>query len=104
METLEKTRKTGTMKQTSRDAYRDSRTEAAKHRDIILEVMKKYNRPMSSLMVSIQCKLSHQQVWKRMSELEKAEKIKDSKLKAVNPSGKKATMYKLVSDQLEIDL
>lgn len=104
METLEKTRKTGTMKQTSRDAYRESRSEAAKHRNIILETMRRYNRPMSSLMISTQCKLSHDQVWRRMSELEKAEKIIDSKLKAVNPSGKKATMYKLVSDQLEIDL
>lgn len=91
------------MKETSITAYKESRTKAASHRKIILAVMEKAGKPMSSLQISTKCELTHQQVWKRMSELEALNKVKDSKHRATNPSGKPAVMYQLCSDQCEIE-
>jgi len=39
-----------------------------------------------------------------MKELEDAGNVVDSKFKATNPSGRSATMYKLQSEQLELEL
>ena len=92
------------MKQTSITAFRESRSEAEKHRNIILDVLKKNNKPLSSMQISTKCYLSYYQISRRMSELENTGKVIDSKLKAVNPSGKKATMYQLPNSQLQLEL
>lgn len=92
------------MKQTSIEAFKDSRSTAERHRNIILDVLKNSNRPLSSLQISTKCYLSYHQVARRMSELENTNKIKDSRLKAINPSGRSATMYMLTSMQMELEL
>ena len=91
------------MKQTSINAYHESRTQAEKHREVILNVMKQAKKPLSSLQISTKCYLDYYQVARRMSELEEAGKIVDTGLKAVNPSGCKAAMYRLKVDQLQLE-
>jgi predicted ArsR family transcriptional regulator len=92
------------MKQTSIAAYNQSRAAAEKHRIIIINVLKQAGKPMSTLQISTKCYLSYHQVARRMKELEDVGKVIDSQLKAVNPSGRSATMYKLQSEQLELEL
>lgn len=83
------------IKTTSIDAFISSREKASKHREIILSVLGRSEKPLSSQQISSKCELSYMQVVRRMSELRDAGKILESDREAVNSSNCKATRWQL---------
>jgi hypothetical protein len=91
--------------ETSTEAYVKSRSNAEKHRNIIMSVMENHRKPMSSEQISIHCILTHPQVWRRMSELaDDFGLIERTKDKTVNSSQYHATLWKLKTNQQKLEL
>lgn len=90
------------MKETSLRAYESVKTQAQVHREIILETLSRIGRPSTSEVISCHCNLSHPQVWRRLSELEKEGKIVCTELKAVNSSGRTARKWMIKNSQMQL--
>ena len=89
------------MKDTSRQAHQMIEPMATRHRLIIIETMRAYKRPMTSEVIATHCRLSHPQVWRRMSELVRDGKVVDSGHRARTSSGRPAILW-VLNDQLKL--
>lgn len=90
------------MKPTSKEAHEAIKPIKPTHKQIIVDVMQRYGKPMTFQMMAVQCRLNESQVWKRLSELERDGVIKYTDLKGTTSSGCKAGYWKLVIKQMEI--
>ena len=84
------------MKQTSKDAFVQSRESAKSNRHIILNTMNAMKSPMTSEQISEHCGLRYDQVWRRMSELERDNKIRCTNELDVTSSGRFAHRWELI--------
>ena len=89
------------MKDTSRQAHQMIEPMATRHRLIIIETMRAYKRPMTSEVIATHCRLSHPQVWRRMSELVRDGKVIDSCERTRTSSGRPAILW-VLNDQLKL--
>lgn len=90
------------MKPTSKEAHEAIKPIKPTHKQIIVDVMKLYRKPMTFQMMAVHCRLTESQIWKRLSELERDGMIKYTDLKGLTSSGCKAGYWKLVDKQMEI--
>ena len=73
-----------------------------KHKKIILKVLEDNKKAMTPEQISVQCRLRFDQVWRRMSDLAKENKVVKTHLKAVNSSGKFGTKWALADNSLKL--
>ena len=90
------------MKDTSVEAFESVKPTIENKQSIILKAMERIGRPATTEVIACHCTLNHSQVWKRMSELERAGKVFCTDLKAVNSSGRSARKWQLTGTQSQL--
>ena len=88
------------MKQTSLEAYADSRERARQHRAKILQAFRAVNKPLTISEVAEVSRLSYHQVGRRLSELTNEKRIRVSKEFGLSPTGRKAHKWELIKEEV----
>ena len=83
------------MRATSIEAYKSTRDGATIHRHIILRTMKQVNVPLIAEEISKLSGLQYNQVSRRMSELERENKVTCTDETSLTTSGRRAYKWKL---------
>lgn len=88
------------MKQTSLEAYADSKEEARAHRKQILQAFNAIGKPLTISEVAEVSRLSYHQVGRRLSELTNEKRIRVSKEFGLSPTGRKAHKWELIKEEV----
>lgn len=83
------------MRQTSKEAFVASRDGARKHKNIILSTLKRVGRPLIAEEIAKYADLEHSQVGRRMSELEREDKVTRTDITGLTTKGRRAFKWKL---------
>lgn len=86
------------MRETSLEAFANSREEAMRHRHIILRTMNRVNTPLIAEDIAFKSGLEYNQVSRRMSELERENRVTCTKETKLTSKGRRAFMWKLCQD------
>lgn len=84
------------MKETSLEAFATIKDERQTIQRIIIQTLKRINRPLTSEQIALHSGLTYPQVWRRMSELETDGKVECTKEKSINVSGRSAYKWRLI--------
>ena len=87
------------MKQTSIDAFRSIEGKRETVQSVIVSIMSKFRIPLTSEQIAFYSGLRYDQIWKRMSELERNGIVRDTGNTATNTSKRKATVWELIEKQ-----
>ncbi len=82
---------------TSHEAAESAREMAARHRAIVLEVVRRAGVPLSAEEISALCELDRLQVMKRVSDLKGAGVLRVAEREYRNDSGRRADCYELAA-------
>jgi len=92
------------MKEASIQAKDSMKSKAEKHRKIILDTLKRENKPMTSEMISTKCWLSYHQVARRNGELERSGHIRYIPAFGKTSTGRTAGGWQAVTAQTQLPL
>ena len=87
------------MKQTSIDAFHSIEGKRETVQSVIVITMSKSRKPLTSEQIAFLSGLRYDQIWKRMSELERNGIVRDTGNTETNTSKRKATVWELIEKQ-----